>query len=196
MFLEIYLPVLPARLDPIKIEIGHLERDAYGNEVGVSAKRLPVAYLLVDVPCGVANTTQPTFSPRATFPPANRPLQAHLQSLKGLHEHIQSSASFLEAMSDLHVLLYLATNEALPLTVEQLEPLLQAVRARDSVAAEAWRSEPHVATLLHLAGAADDASEPAHSSGSGVWTCQLCTFHNAAPLDSCEMCAMPRNNAM
>ncbi|XP_038211734.1 nuclear protein localization protein 4 homolog [Zerene cesonia] len=178
-------------------DVYYKERDAYGNEVGVSAKRLPVAYLLVDVPCGVSNSTQPTFSPSASFPPANRPLQNHIQSLKGLHDHIQSSPSFLEAMSDLHVLLYLATNEALPLTVEQLEPLLRAVRARDAPAADAWRSEPHVATLLHLAAAAGDAHEPAaHSSSSGVWTCQLCTFHNAAPLDSCEMCAMPRNNAM
>ncbi|CAK1547366.1 unnamed protein product [Leptosia nina] len=173
------------------------ERDEYGNDVGVSAKRLPVAYLLVDVPCGVApSTSQPTFCPTATFPPANRPLQNHIQTLKGLHEHIQASPSFLEAMSDLHVLLYLATNEALPLTIEQLEPLLQAVRSRDELAAENWCSEGHVATLLQLA-ACDHHSPAANSSSEGgVWTCQLCTYHNAAPLDSCEMCAMPRNNAM
>ncbi|XP_047505181.1 nuclear protein localization protein 4 homolog [Pieris napi] len=178
-------------------DVYYKERDEYGNDVGVSAKRLPVAYLLVDVPCGVApGTSQPRFSPGATFPPANRPLQNHLQSLKGLHEHIQNSPSFLEAMSDLHVLLYLATNDALPLTIEQLEPLLQAVRTRDEDAAESWRNEGHVATLLQLAACDHNSPAANSSSDSGVWTCQLCTFHNAAPLDSCEMCAMPRNNAM
>ncbi|XP_050684096.1 nuclear protein localization protein 4 homolog [Leptidea sinapis] len=182
-------------------DVYYKERDVYGNEVGVSAKRLPVAYLLVDVPCGVApSSSQPTFSPAATFPPANRPLQNQIQSLKGLHDHIQRSSSFLEAMSDIHVLLYLATNEALPLTLEQLEPLLDAVRTRDEQAADACRADSHVATLLQLALACEhdmQASSVGPGDGSqDVWTCQVCTYHNAAPLDSCEMCAMPRNNGL
>ncbi|XP_046979099.1 nuclear protein localization protein 4 homolog [Vanessa cardui] len=183
-------------------DVYYKERDAYGNEVGVSAKRLPVAYLLVDVPCGVAPTTQqPTFSPRATFPPANRPLQRHVQSLRALHCHLQEAPSFLDAVSDFHVLLYMASNEALPLTLEQLQPLLDAVLARDAAAAEAWRGAPHAATLLRLARAADEseaagearAGAEAGGADAAVWTCPLCTFHNAAPMDACEMCAMPRN---
>ncbi|CAH2105962.1 unnamed protein product [Euphydryas editha] len=176
---------------------GDFERDAYGNEVGVSAKRLPVAYLLVDVPCGVAPASQqPTFSPRASFPPANRALPRHVQSLRALHRHIEEAPSFLEAASDFHVLLYMASNEALPLSLEQLQPLLDAVRARDAAAADAWRAAPHAATLLRLArAAAEDAPPDAPgapgSPGAPAWTCPLCTFHNAAPLDACEMCAMP-----
>ncbi|KAJ0177513.1 hypothetical protein K1T71_007522 [Dendrolimus kikuchii] len=204
-------------------DVYYKEKDAYGNEVGVSAKRVPVAYLLVDVPCGVAgDAAPPLFCPGGAFPPANRALHHHLQTLKALHHHIQAAGSFLEAMSDFHVLLYLATNEALPLSLETLQPLLTAVLKRDADAALAWRDHPHVATLEHLARAAAehddhqlaDRSPNAGGAGSGagaagasagaagaggaapVWTCPLCTFHNAHHHDACEMCAMPRNNAM
>ena len=30
------------------------------------------------------------------------------------------------------------------------------------------------------------------AGAGGVWTCPLCTFHNAPHNDACEMCAMPR----
>lgn len=169
------------------------ERDAYGNEVGVSARRLPVAYLLVDVPCGLAaSSASPVFSPRADFPPAHRPLQKHLQTLKALHEHLQRSETFLEvgsyiiifesritshkkgvmrkvhvfvqAMSDLHVLLWLASNETLSLSEEALEPLLQAVRTRDAAAAARWRETPAFATLESLARHAADDPAPAARS--------------------------------
>lgn len=64
-------------------------------------------------------------------------------------------------MSDLHVLLYLATNDALPLDMETLQPLLDAVRARDAPAADAWRLRPAPATLEQLARAdADHDAEP------------------------------------
>lgn len=79
------------------------EKDAYGNEVGVSARRVPVAYLLVDVPCGVANEGRaPTFHPPAqpnppgAFPPAHRALHQHMQTLQALHQHIESSPTFLD----------------------------------------------------------------------------------------------------
>ncbi|XP_023935110.2 nuclear protein localization protein 4 homolog [Bicyclus anynana] len=182
-------------------DVYYKEKDAYGNEVGVSAKRLPVAYLLVDVPCGVAPAASapPLFSPSASFPPAHRPLQRHVQTMHALHQQLQEASSFLEAVSDFHVLLYLASNEALPLPMDQLAPLIDAVRTRDADAADAWRQSPHAATLLRLARAAHETAPAATSapapagSEPGVWTCPLCTFHNAAPLDACEMCAMPRN---
>ncbi|XP_072931598.1 nuclear protein localization protein 4 homolog [Epargyreus clarus] len=191
----------PAQYVPL---VYYKERDAYGNEVGVSARRVPVAYLLVDVPCGVAPDAPPSFSPRAAFPPANRAAHAHVQSLRALHHHLQAADSFLEGASDFHVLLYLATNEALPLSVEALAPLLAAVRARDAAAAAAWRAQPAAATLLQLARAAAEPEPPARApdlgggggAAGGVWTCPLCTFHNAAQLDACEMCAMPKNSAM
>lgn len=124
----------------------------------MSAKRVPVAYLLVDVPCGVAaaGAAPPAFAPRAAFPPANRPLQHHLQTLRALHQHVHAADSFLEAVSDLHVLLFLGSNEALPLSAEALAPLLSAVRARDAAAAEAWRAAPLAATLDQLMHAAAD----------------------------------------
>uniref|UniRef100_A0A2A4JP23 Nuclear protein localization protein 4 homolog n=1 Tax=Heliothis virescens TaxID=7102 RepID=A0A2A4JP23_HELVI len=138
-------------------DVYYKERDAYGNEVGVSAKRVPVAYLLVDVPVGVAGPgAPPTFWPRAAFPPANRALQQHLQTLRALHAHLAAADGFLQAASDLHALL--------------------------------------AATLdtLCRAAADSDADAAALGGGAGVWTCPLCTFHNAPHNDACEMCAMPR----
>lgn len=158
----------------------------------MSAKRVPVAYLLVDVPCGVAgDAAAPTFSPRAAFPPAHRALQHQLQSLRALHAHLQAADSFLEAAADLHVLLFLASNEALPLSPAALEPLLRAVLERDAAAAAAWRATPAAATLDQLTRAAADHDD-ALPQAAGVWTCPLCTFHNAPHNDACEMCAMPR----
>ncbi|XP_047024530.1 nuclear protein localization protein 4 homolog isoform X2 [Helicoverpa zea] len=180
-------------------DVYYKERDAYGNEVGVSAKRVPVAYLLVDVPVGVAGPgAPPTFWAQAAFPPAHRALQQHLQTLRALHAHLAAADSFLQAASDLHALLFLATNEALPLSPDALQPLLTAVRARDAAAADAWRSTPSAATLdtLCRAAADHDADSAALGGGAGVWTCPLCTFHNAPHNDACEMCAMPRSNAM
>ncbi|XP_063825200.1 nuclear protein localization protein 4 homolog isoform X1 [Ostrinia nubilalis] len=194
----------PAQYVP---DVYYKEKDVYGNEVGVAAKRVPVAYLLVDVPCGVAGAGagEPAFCPAAAFPPAHRALQAQLQTPAALHAQLRGAASFLDAVRDLHVLLYLATNDALPLDWPTLQPLLDAVRARDAAAADAWRRRPEPATLEQLARAdADHDAEPVRSgpssgaggAGEAVWTCPLCTFHNAARHDQCEMCAMPRNNAM
>ncbi|XP_053608097.1 nuclear protein localization protein 4 homolog [Plodia interpunctella] len=177
-------------------DVYYKERDAYGNEVGVSAKRVPVAYLLVDVPCGVAADGAPAaFSAAARFPPANRALHHHVQTLTELHNHIQAAPNFLEAMSDLHVLLYLATNDALPLSLDELSPLLDAVRTQDLQAALAWRATPSAATLEQLARP-EHNQQPHSADSAGVWTCPLCTFHNARARAACEMCAMPRNNAM
>lgn len=95
-----------------------------------------------------------------------------------------------QAVSELHVLLYLCSNEALPLSLECAAPLLAAVRAQDAAAAERWRAGPQPATLLQLArAAAEGAGSPPRAA---PWTCALCTYHNAPELRACEMCAMPR----
>ncbi|CAG9133328.1 unnamed protein product [Plutella xylostella] len=166
-------------------DLYYSERDAYGNEVNVSAKRLPVAYLLVDVPVG-SSTSPPLFSPRAAFPPAHRPLQSHLQSLQALHEHIENCDSFLEAMSDLHVLLYLASNEQLQVPMSELKQLLAAVAARDARAADEWR-----ANCDAWAAIVDARNHSMETSGGAVWTCPHCTFHNPPQRDNCDMCALP-----
>ncbi|XP_049869499.1 nuclear protein localization protein 4 homolog [Pectinophora gossypiella] len=171
-------------------DVYYKERDAYGNEVGVSARRVPVAYLLVDVPVGVARAAAPTLAPGGSFPPAHRALPAHAQSLRALQAHVAAAPSWLAAASDLHVLLYLACNEALPLGAAGVAALADAVRAQDAAAADAWRRAPPAQALDQLMRAAADGP------GAGVWTCALCTFHNAARRDACEMCAMPRNHAM
>ncbi|XP_063618820.1 nuclear protein localization protein 4 homolog [Cydia splendana] len=180
-------------------DVYYKEKDAYGNEVSVSLRRVPVAYLLVDVPCGVSTNASPLLSPRAAFPPAHRPLPQYLQTREALHKHLEESESFLEAMSDLHTLVYIASNETLPIPLEALDALLAAVRARDALAAERWRADtPAWATLEHLCATQDDQMAASVGDDSGVWTCGICTFHNSMRRDACEMCAMPRgtSNAM
>lgn len=175
-------------------DVYYKERDAYGNEVGVSARRLPVAYLLVDMPCGLApaNAT-PMFSPRSNFPPEHRPIQKYLQTLKAFHQHLQESANFLEAMSDFHVLIWLASNETLAISEPALEPLLDAVRNRDLEAAERWRELPGAATLESLAELQQQPhSESIPMAGAELWTCPHCTFHNQPSAETCEMCALPK----
>lgn len=67
---------------------------------------------------------------------------------------------YFQAMSDLHVLVYLMTNSALAMTPDQMDPLLAAVRSRDHEACEAWRAQPHAATLEHLAQVAAEGPPP------------------------------------
>ncbi|KAI8428959.1 hypothetical protein MSG28_007560 [Choristoneura fumiferana] len=181
-------------------DVYYTEKDAYGNEVKTAAQRVPVAFLLVDVPVGVPAAppappaVPPTFSPRASFPPAHRPLQAQPQSPAALHHQIQEADTFLEAMSDLHTLLYVACNESLGVGLEALAPLVRAVAAQDAAAAAAWRADCGAwATLEHVARAA--AAPPPRRPrppSADLWVCALCTFHNEARRDACEMCAMPR----
>ncbi|KAE8740282.1 hypothetical protein FOCC_FOCC014213 [Frankliniella occidentalis] len=172
------------------------------------ARPLPVEYLLVDVPASTPLVPQYKFhvdSSISQFPVENRMVQGHLQDFGTLSSYMRqfTEDQFLLAMSDFHVLLYIATMDMLPLR-EHMAPLLEAVRTGNSALASEWRHSEQWGTVEQLIAATEVSSASgSHSldhhgaSGSGLgggakWTCPHCTFINAPHLSSCEMCNLPR----
>merc|ERR1712227_390734 len=76
---------------------------------------------------------------RKHFPVENRLLESSLQDFNSFAQYMSQfrSAEFLTAVSDLHVLMFLATNEILPMR-EYLGPLLEAIRTKNETAAREW----------------------------------------------------------
>ena len=106
------------------------------------ARPLPVVYLLIDM--NVATPKEPTrtfYQPAAgspRFPIENRPMENHLQTLGSLWTYRQSVPSLPNFFRDFHLLLFLTTCEAHPLSLQELRPLLEAVRERREDAVMAW----------------------------------------------------------
>lgn len=139
------------------------EKDTYGNEVPRLARPLPVEYLLVDVPASTPLTPQFTFNPdinKQYFPVENRMVDGHIQDFNSLSSYLGqfSSREFLTAVSDFHLLLYIATMDMLPMK-DHLEPLLIAVKDRNYEQAVDWSRSVHWATVEQLI-AASNTSPP------------------------------------
>ncbi|XP_045622608.2 nuclear protein localization protein 4 homolog [Procambarus clarkii] len=184
------------------------EKDQYNNEVVRLGRPLPVEYLLLDCPVSTPNEPIYTFAVNETsFPVANRMVEGHLQDFSALASYLKkfSDDQFLEAVSDLHVLVYIATMDMLPLR-EYIGPLLEAVKKRERAAALEWKQSGHWATVEQLVmasggegavavGETDVAGRGAHvqpSTSSASWTCQHCTFINQTASENCDMCHLPQ----
>ncbi|ROT83430.1 putative nuclear protein localization protein 4-like isoform X2 [Penaeus vannamei] len=184
------------------------EKDQYNNEVVRLGRPLPVEYLLLDCPVSTPNEPLYSFAVNASnFPVANRLVEGHLQDFNTLASYLQkfSDEQFLEAVSDFHVLIFIATMDMLPLR-EYIGPLLEAVKKRDRAQALEWKQSEHWATVEQLVmasgggaavlgagGEAAAAGSSAQSSSSSTsWTCQHCTFINQTASENCEMCHLPR----
>ena len=207
-------------------DVFYKEKDSYGNEVPRLARPLPVEYLLVDVPASTPLTPQFTFhvSDNVTpFPIENRLIDGQVQDFNSLCSYMQQfkQDQFLEATSDFHLLLFIATMDMLPMK-DHMMPLLDAVRNKDRQKAIEWARSEHWATVEQLITVTasstahspqvsfDSSSRMPSSSGGGtgvgvgtepianppsdqtLWTCSFCTFLNAADLAMCEMCSLPR----
>ncbi|XP_043262002.1 nuclear protein localization protein 4 homolog [Colletes gigas] len=209
-------------------DVFYKEKDSYGNEVPRLARPLPVEYLLVDIPASTPLTPQFTFyvsNNITSFPIENRHVDGQVQEFSSLCSYMQQFHvdQFLEATSDFHFLLFIATMEMLPMK-DHMIPLLEAVRNKDKEAAFKWSGSEHWGTVqLISATTASTVQSPQASfnssvrtpsssavGGSGVgigteptvnpppdqtlWTCSYCTFLNAADFAMCEMCSLPRND--
>ncbi|XP_073976904.1 nuclear protein localization 4 isoform X2 [Rhodnius prolixus] len=194
-------------------DVYYKEKDTYGNEVSKLARPLPVEYLLVDVPVSTPLSPLYTFRTdpsKIPFPVENRLLDHHIQDFNALSSYLHqfSHDQFLTAVSDFHVLLYLATMEMLPMK-DYLGPLLKAVYERNPASAAEWASSEHWATVEQLiASSRDGGNSPlgsslgqngsssgganASSSIAAEWTCPHCTFLNLPHLAACDMCSLPR----
>ena len=168
-------------------EVYYKEKDSYGNEVTRIARPLPVEYLLVDVP--VSTPLEPVFTfysgNARAFPVENRPLNEHLQDISSLDSYLNQFPAnrFIEAASDFHFLVYIATMNETPL-MRNIDPLLEAIRTKDAPLAENWtRSEQWCVVTQAMQGA----------RAANFWTCRYCTFINPIHLTSCEICGLPNN---
>ncbi|XP_015608154.1 nuclear protein localization protein 4 homolog [Cephus cinctus] len=152
-------------------DVYYKEKDNYGNEVSRLARPLPVEYLLVDVPASTPLTPQFTFyaSDEITpFPVENRLVDGQVQVFNSLCTYMQqfSPDQFLEAMSDFHLLLFIATMDMLPMK-DHMAPLLEAIRTRNKEKALEWARSEHWATVEQLIFATTAAS-PRSSRTPGV----------------------------
>lgn len=127
------------------------------------ARPLPVDYLLVDVPASTPMTPQYMFSydtSKKFFPVENRFVDGHIQDFNALTQYMSqfSPNQFLSAVSDFHLLLYIATMEMLPM-LEYMGPLFEAIKNKDADAAMEWSRSEHWATVEQLI-AATNTSPP------------------------------------
>ena len=132
--------VIESTQDRYVPDVFFLEKDKYKNEIKKIGRPLPVEYLLLDVTVSAPIEPLATFSvlegERKHFPVENRLLESSLQvnifnkpslETRNICLHFQDfnsfaqymsqfrSAEFLTAISDLHVLMFMATNEIMPL---------------------------------------------------------------------------------
>ncbi|XP_022108417.1 nuclear protein localization protein 4 homolog [Acanthaster planci] len=187
-------------------DVFYTETDSYGNTSKSLARPLPVEFLLVDVTCGFPKDPMYTFNDRTIlkhFPVENRSELGELQDLGPLAQYMKqfSGDQFLEAMSDFHLMIYLATLQMLPIR-EHMGSLLDALRSRDGELAKAWSKSEQWATLEHFMAAqgpsptSTTATTMAAAGGmsQGTWTCSRCTYINTNSLKAvCEMCEGPKD---
>ncbi|GAB6020267.1 hypothetical protein CHUAL_002985 [Chamberlinius hualienensis] len=175
-------------------------RDEYGSEVTRLARPLPIEYLLVDVPVSTPLEPKYTFyvnSKYKSFPVENRMLDGHIQDFSRLAVYLKQFPpdQFLQAISDFHLLIYLASMDMLPMR-DSMCPLLEAVRSKDVEKALEWSNSDCWKTLEELLNS--DGMLPSTSSGLSddaaeqLWTCAHCTYLNPSNCNYCEMCALPR----
>ncbi|XP_042907683.1 nuclear protein localization protein 4 homolog [Parasteatoda tepidariorum] len=179
-------------------------KDSYGNEITQLARPLPIEYLLVDVPVSSPSEPQYTFFVDPSikeFPVENRMIESHVQDFNQLFKYLRQFKpdQFLEAMSDFHLLGYIATMEVLPLK-DDLGDLLIAIKTKDKEKANEWSKRVPWATaeqLLDSQGSENSYSPmetptSAANADSSLWICRFCTFLNQPQATACEMCSLPQ----
>lgn len=139
-------------------------KDSYGNEVSRLARPLPVEYLLVDVPA--STPLQPRYTFRAhsmpnvsPFPVENRLVDGQVQEFNTFCTYMQqfTREQFFEAVSDFHLLIYIAFMDMLPLK-DFMGPLLEAVRTNDKDKALEWACTNEWGTVEQLISATSSSS--------------------------------------
>uniref|UniRef100_A0AAX7TW01 NPL4 homolog, ubiquitin recognition factor n=1 Tax=Astatotilapia calliptera TaxID=8154 RepID=A0AAX7TW01_ASTCA len=186
-------------------DVFYKDKDKFGNDVTFLARPLPVEYLLIDITTTFPKDPQYTFSSTQRFPIENRDILGETQDFHSLATYLSqcTSTSFLNIVSDFHLLLFLVTNEVMPLR-DSIGLLLEAVKTSNEDLAQTWKKSEQWATIEQLCstvggqpsssldyGAMGGPSVPA--SSSAMWSCLHCTFMNQPGTEHCEMCSLPRS---
>ncbi|KAI2585619.1 NPLOC4 isoform 13, partial [Pan troglodytes] len=123
-----------------------------GNEITQLARPLPVEYLIIDITTTFPKDPVYTFSiSQNPFPIENRDVLGETQDFHSLATYLSQNTSsvFLDTISDFHLLLFLVTNEVMPLQ-DSISLLLEAVRTRNEELAQTWKRSEQWATIEQL----------------------------------------------
>nr|CAB3264426.1 nuclear protein localization protein 4 homolog [Phallusia mammillata] len=151
-------------------DVYYKEKDDYGNEVTKLARPLPLEYLLLDVPTAFSRESQFTCSNSISeFPACNRDAVGQVQSLSALSKYLSQfpADKFVDALSDFHVLVYLATNDTISLK-DEMGILLDAVRNHDNNLATHWSQSASWSTLQELMRHSNEAIGHHHSDAHSM----------------------------
>ncbi|KAF4012803.1 hypothetical protein G4228_003921, partial [Cervus hanglu yarkandensis] len=185
-------------------DVFYKDIDKFGNEITQLARPLPVEYLIIDITTTFPKDPVYTFSiSQNPFPIENRDVLGETQDFHSLATYLSQNTSsvFLDTISDFHLLLFLVTNDVMPLQ-DSISLLLEAVRTRNEELAQTWKKSEQWATIEQLCstvgvqlpglqeyGAVGGST---HAASSAMWACQHCTFMNQPGTGHCEMCSLPR----
>uniref|UniRef100_A0A3B4TKD8 NPL4 homolog, ubiquitin recognition factor n=1 Tax=Seriola dumerili TaxID=41447 RepID=A0A3B4TKD8_SERDU len=186
-------------------DVFYKDKDKFGNDVTFLARPLPVEYLIIDITNTFPKDPQYTFCSTQRFPIENRDILGETQDFHSLATYLSqcTTTAFLDIVSDFHLLLFLVTNEVMPLR-DSIGLLLDAVKSSNEDLAQTWKKSEQWATIEQLCstvggqpssslgyGAMGGPSVPATSSA--MWSCLHCTFMNQPGTEHCEMCSLPRS---
>ncbi|CAF1471724.1 unnamed protein product [Rotaria magnacalcarata] len=213
-------------------DVYYKEKDSYNNEIMKIARPLPLEYLIIDVPTGFPSSDaqiQSTFNDdcqtiKTPFCVENRMQIGELQDMNALATYLQqfsktggagvttSSASQFKAtdiLSDIHLLRYLAVNDIISFSMDQLDPLLDSIRTHDLNGIETWMEGSDWQTIVQVLqshgpntplGGGTRSSymdyEEQHdlASSSSQWNCPRCTFLNIGSSRTCEICSCEKGS--
>ncbi|KRX54528.1 Eukaryotic initiation factor 4A-III [Trichinella sp. T9] len=162
-------------------DVYYMCHDEYNNKIRKTAGLLPVEYLFVTIPVGLAKEMRYTLtSQEKPFPIENRSSIGSAQNIRVVGEYVKQfeESEFLKMISNFHFLVYLLTNTEVTFELDDLAELLDAVAKQDSDLAKQW------AENMPSGGESVEESEP--------WACGHCTYLNDHPNADCEMCSLPQ----
>ncbi|CAF1290011.1 unnamed protein product [Adineta ricciae] len=199
-------------------DVYYKEKDSYNNEVMKIARPLPLEYLIIDIPTGFPSNSnlqiQSTFNDNCSviktpFCIENRVKTGELQDMDTFTLYLQQflepksvrsqskSYEIIDVLADFHVLLYLATNDIVPFSMNELNPLLDSIRQHDLNGVEKWMTSPHWQTLLQLLQlefpTTNRKSYANVDEQSSEWICPRCTFVNNVASQQCDVCSFEQN---
>uniref|UniRef100_A0A8C8I7U3 Nuclear protein localization protein 4 homolog n=1 Tax=Oncorhynchus tshawytscha TaxID=74940 RepID=A0A8C8I7U3_ONCTS len=186
-------------------DVFYKDKDKFGNDITYLARPLPVEYLIIDITTTFPKDPQYTFSSTPRFPIENRDILGETQDFHSLATYLSQCTStvFLDMVSDFHLLLFLVTNEVMPLR-DSIGLLLDAVKTKDEELAQTWKKSEQWATIEQLCSTVGGQSSGPQeygamgggpstpASSSSMWSCLHCTFMNQPGTELCEMCSLPR----
>ncbi|CAB4000892.1 nuclear localization 4 homolog [Paramuricea clavata] len=183
-------------------DVFYTDKDSYGNEVTLLARPMPIEYVLIEVPAAFPKDHQYTFpgGNGDPFPIANREELGEIQDFHSFAQYVnrQPRSNFLNALSDLHLLIFMATSDMLPLK-RSLNMLFEAIKASDEDKVWEWGKNEEWATVEEMIKSQDGGefmTLPGPQQETKVatqWTCNHCTFINESASNSCEMCGLPHS---